>query len=67
MTLNLIETLETLMYSLKHTKNIKIYFMFSNFSKTKKYWFIKNKLKKYQCFMLFCIALFVLLRATQPN
>ena len=66
MILNLIETLETSIYNPKHTQNTKIHFNFS-----KKYKNSKKKTggisSKYQCFMLICIALFILLRATQPN
>ena len=60
MTMNLIETLKTSIYRPKHTKNTKIHVIFH---------FKKHIFKKFKCqrFMLFSIALFILLRATHPN
>ena len=57
MSLNLVETLNTSIYDPKHTKNTKIHLNF----------FKSFKFKKNQRFMLIFMALFILLRATQPN
>ena len=56
MTVKLIETLETSIYSPKHTKRTKIHF---KLQKT-------EKERKQRCMLIF-IALFILLRATLPN
>ena len=57
MTLNLIETVKTSIYSPKHTKNTKIHFMFSMFKKLSKSIFpnknkFKNKTVFYAVFFL---------------
>ena len=57
MTLNLIKTLKTSIYSRKHTNNTNIHLAFSKVYKKVKnpYLHIKNK----QCFMLIFIALLI--------
>ncbi len=67
MTLKLIETLKTSVYSPKHPRTLKYFSFFSKFSEISKSIFFKEFKFKNQRFVLICIALFILLRATQPN
>ena len=68
MILDFIETLETSIYTPKHTNNTKFPFTFSFiFIFQKSIFFKKFKFNKKQRFMVICMAVFILLRATQPN
>ena len=68
MTPNLIDTLKTSIHSPKRTNNTKIRFIFKCF-KTIRIHIVQNYQvqKKKQHFIQICIALSILLRATQPN
>ena len=71
MKLNLIETLKTSIYSQRHIQNTKIHITFQLFYNFRKSIFPpppppKNKKRK-KSFMMNCMALFILLRATQPH
>ena len=68
MTQNLIETLKTSIYNPKHIKTRKYLSVFSKISKTSKiHTFQNNYVQNNQRSLLILIALFILLRATQPN
>ena len=61
MTLNRIETIKTTLYGPQNTKNTKIYdHFFKKITKHGKFIFFKSVLRLLK-------ALFILLRATQPN
>ena len=66
MTLNLIETLKTSIYSPIHTQNTKLHVIFE-IPNSKETCFQKTQLQNNQRFVLIFKALFLLLRATQPN
>ena len=57
MSLNVIETLKTSIYNLKHLQNTKIHFQFSKSFKHP--YSPKLEVQKHQRFMLICMALFL--------